>query len=151
MKRHRTGWNLTRPAKEEASSADTMDWEPTPQVAAGKPSNRGRTGADKPRAKWVSQDVLDQRRDDQLCLRCGGDSHFIDKCQYAPARRPNSSRPERRAAVAASSSYPITEKAPAKDRTATGKAKTKKTQPLARVEEVQDESGWSSASDSENE
>ena len=77
MTQGRKQWEAAVEAKEE----NAMDWEPTPRVASGTAPKKGR-------AKWVSQDILDQRRKDRACLRCGMDSHFIKSCPYEPARRP---------------------------------------------------------------
>ena len=65
-----------------------MDWEPTPKVASGFIPNTSRD--DRPRAKWVTKEVLDQRRTRQECLRCGHNDHFISKCRLAPTPRPTS-------------------------------------------------------------
>ena len=82
-----------------------MDWEPTPKVSSGSVPNTSRD--DRPRAKWVTKEVLDQRRTRQECLRCGQNDHFIGKCRLAPASRPTSSsarsrRPARTATVSES-------------------------------------------------
>jgi hypothetical protein len=60
-----------------------MDWEATPQVASGKAQSTKQ-------AEWVSKDVIDQRKKEGHCLRCGKDSHFIKSCPYKPAKRPES-------------------------------------------------------------
>jgi hypothetical protein len=71
----------------ESDNSSNMDWEPTPRVSAGTASNRFR-GENKPQAKWVTKEVLEQRRIDRECLRCGASDHFISECGYAPAKRP---------------------------------------------------------------
>jgi hypothetical protein len=145
IKRHRSGGGTTAPTREEAAPIEVMDWEPAIQVAAtGNLANRGRVGTDsRPRAKWVSQETLEQRRENRQCLRCGRDDHFISKCGYAPARQPTDGRPRRRTAVTSKST---TQEAPAKN-----KSKTKRPPTPARVAEVQNKSEYSLSSDSENE
>ena len=80
MAQGRKQWEAAAKAKEDG---EAMDWEPTPRTAAGTVPKKGR-------AKWVSQDTLDQRKKDRCCLRCGKDTHFIKSCPYEPARRPES-------------------------------------------------------------
>lgn len=53
------------------TSGDAMDWEPTVNVA-----------------KWVSQDEIKRRKENNLCLRCGKDGHMIAACRMKPAKRP---------------------------------------------------------------
>jgi hypothetical protein len=76
------GPRLTAP--KPAPAADEMDWQPS--------INKVQTLIDKPgeqkRAQWVSKDALKKRRNNNLCLRCGGKGHFIDKCTLLPARPP---------------------------------------------------------------
>jgi hypothetical protein len=69
---------------------DKMDWEATPRVASGYTSSRIP-------ARWVTLEVLDQRRKDGACLRCGETTHFISKCKLGPARRPSPGRTEKKA------------------------------------------------------
>jgi hypothetical protein len=69
---------------------DKMDWEATPRVASGYTSSRIP-------AKWVTLEVLDQRRKDGACLRCGETTHFISRCKLGPARRPSPGRTEKKA------------------------------------------------------
>ncbi|EFQ86857.1 hypothetical protein PTT_17790 [Pyrenophora teres f. teres 0-1] len=52
-----------------------MDWEPSRSQAQ--------------RAKWVSQQEIDRRRDDGSCLRCGKKGHLISACKLKPAHNPN--------------------------------------------------------------
>ena len=107
-----------------------MEWEPTPQVSYGSATIRPRN--DKAQAKWVSKEVLDQRRANQECLRCGGDDHFVSRCRLGPATRPG--KPKRPAQVAATS-----ESAP------------KPTRKAKRKEAVVEELSSGSESDSGNE
>jgi hypothetical protein len=60
---------------------DKMDWEPTPLQ-----QNQGQ--AKQQRAKWVSQDEIQRRRNEGSCLRCGKKGHRILQCLLLPARRP---------------------------------------------------------------
>lgn len=144
IKRHQGVGSNTVPARQETAQEDIMDWQPSTQVAAtGNPANRGRIDARKrPRAKWVSQETLGQRRQNNQCLRCGKDDHFISNCGYAPAKRAEDTRREQRTAVA---SKVTTQTAPTQLRVR-GKGTST---PLQR--EAQDESEDSSLLDSENE
>lgn len=71
----------------EPDGGGDMDWEPTAKVASGSALSRPR-GGDRPQAKWVSKETLEQRRLNQECLRCGGADHFINKCRFGAATRP---------------------------------------------------------------
>lgn len=57
------------------TSPEPMDWEPSRSQAQ--------------RAKWVSQQEIDRRRDDGACLRCGKKGHLISACKLKPAHNPN--------------------------------------------------------------
>lgn len=71
-------------AKQESEkTGDEMDWEPIR-------ANRQKT-QDRKRAKWVSSKELEFRKTERLCIRCGGDGHFVRNCSYAPAARPEGS------------------------------------------------------------
>jgi hypothetical protein len=74
-------------------SPDVMEWQPT----------QSRIGAEeRRRAKWVSAEELQRRRDERRCLRCGVPGHYISGCPYLPARQPGGpprSRPEPRVAA----------------------------------------------------
>ena len=70
----------------EAASADAMDWEPTRAASATSTQNNG--SKEKKRARWVSQQELDRRRQEGVCIRCGGSGHYVGKCEYAAPRRP---------------------------------------------------------------
>ncbi len=105
-------WELTgaknpfgsQQAASSSSGPDLMDWEPTltqmaaqiAQLQAGGLRTRGRQGrerstpASERRAKWVNPEVIEQRRRDRLCLRCGDGTHFISRCPYRAPRRPPS-------------------------------------------------------------
>jgi hypothetical protein len=40
------------------------------------------------RAKWADEREIQRRRDNQLCLRCGGTGHIIRNCPLLPPERP---------------------------------------------------------------
>ena len=103
---------------------DRMDWEATPQAASG-------TGPSRPPAKWVTPEVLEKRRRDNACLRCGETTHFVLKCKFGPARRPLPSRVERKATRS----------------TTKGSAKVL-VKDMPRVEEVLESEGTESSDDS---
>lgn len=56
------------------------------------PKKTGTRGSTPPnagkRAKWVSDEERNKRREQGRCLRCGGSGHLVRDCPYAPARRP---------------------------------------------------------------
>jgi hypothetical protein len=85
---------LTAPNTRNQSKADrdAMDWEPTRANAGRAEGYNSGNNNGKERAKWVHKDIVDQRRKDGRCLRCGKAGHFIQKCALAPARRPASAR-----------------------------------------------------------
>ncbi|OJD23762.1 hypothetical protein ACJ73_04880 [Blastomyces percursus] len=56
-----------------------MDWTSAPITAIN--------GGGQRRAKWVSKDILDQRRQRRLCYRCGASGHMVGNCPYGPAQR----------------------------------------------------------------
>jgi hypothetical protein len=51
----------------------------------------GKGSADKPRARWASEEVMTKRKEESLCLRCGNGSHLIKNCPLLPAIRPRPS------------------------------------------------------------
>lgn len=64
---------------------DRMDWQPTRPVQVATTSQR--------RAKWVSNEEINQRRQQGRCFRCGDLSHRVNDCPYLPARRPSEQKP----------------------------------------------------------
>src|SRR5947207_1208491 len=67
---------------------ETMDWEPT-RAAVTTPTNSGQ----KRRARWVSQEEMDKRRQEGRCFRCGASGHQLAGCEFLPPRRPAEARP----------------------------------------------------------
>jgi hypothetical protein len=79
--RYRTTPQFTIP--ETVPAPDVMDWAPTPiQVAAARTK----------RAQWVEKDVLQKRREEERCLRCGEEGHFVSGCTLLPAVPPKGIR-----------------------------------------------------------
>jgi hypothetical protein len=66
------------------TNSDTMDWEPSINKVHTPVS-----GNEQKRAQWVSKDVLEERRSNNKCLRCGGNGHFVSSCKLLPARPPH--------------------------------------------------------------
>jgi hypothetical protein len=71
-------------------ASETMDWEST-RAAAAAP----RGDQKKRRAKWVSQEEMDKRRQERRCFRCGASGHQFNGCEFLPPRRPTEARPAR--------------------------------------------------------
>jgi hypothetical protein len=79
--RHRTTPRFTTP--ETVLAPDVMDWAPTPiQVATARTK----------RAQWVEKDVIQKRREEDRCLRCGKEGHFVSNCDLLPAVPPKGIR-----------------------------------------------------------
>ncbi|RHZ43108.1 uncharacterized protein CDV56_100897 [Aspergillus thermomutatus] len=53
---------------------NTMDWEPS-------------VASNAKRAKWVSKEELQRRRDKGLCLRCGSAQHHVANCPFRAPHR----------------------------------------------------------------
>jgi hypothetical protein len=74
---------------------DAMEWEPSvnkAQTSDGPSVGKAQTSSgsnEQKRAKWVSKDVLEERRAANKCLRCGGSGHFVSSCKLLPARPPH--------------------------------------------------------------
>ena len=89
----------TTPAKPDPMA---IDWEPTranttrlnPSRQNSAPQN-AQTGR---RAKWVTPEVIEKRKANRLCIRCGASGHMISSCPVLPARRPQTN-------VSASTAY----------------------------------------------
>ena len=48
-------------------------------IAAAVKVAAGRT--DQKRDRWASDDEIDRRRQEGLCLRCGGEGHYVRNCR----------------------------------------------------------------------
>jgi len=57
-----------------------MDWETAPEIRLATLG----VESGSLRAKRVSKDVLDARKAQGLCLRCGNKGHRIADCEYLP-------------------------------------------------------------------
>jgi Retrotransposon gag protein len=79
--RRRTTPQITAP--EIVQATDTMDWTPTPIQAAAARTKQ---------AQWVEKDVIEKRREERRCLRCGEKGHFVSSCALLPAVPPNGVR-----------------------------------------------------------
>ena len=96
MRRTRTQNNSASFGRQhKRTNNDEMDWEPTKTHAGQIESN------DRRRAEWVSQDVIDGRRANKQCLRCGKNNHYVSQCRLGPARRPDNIQAKAAAAVEA--------------------------------------------------
>ena len=80
-------------ATEIVAASDTMDWEPARTTLVASAQAR--------RAQWVPQDVIDKRRLNKRCLRCGADDHFVRECTLLPATRRQAPRTDRKHAAIA--------------------------------------------------
>jgi zinc knuckle protein len=66
-----------------------MDWQPTVASATNQR-----------RAKLVSKQEMEKRKQQNRCFRCGGSGHRINQCPYLPPKSPahvataNSHEPE---------------------------------------------------------
>lgn len=63
---------------------DEMEWEATVKTHASRmePDTRRR-------AEWRPQEVIKKWRANNLCIRCGKDGHYANRCRLGPARRPD--------------------------------------------------------------
>ncbi len=87
-----------RPSRQNDEVYGPMDIEP-PETRIG--STRARNSSGYPskhpedkillgkRAKWVDKEVMDKRKEEGRCLRCGRDRCSIRRCPLKPARRPD--------------------------------------------------------------
>lgn len=63
-----------------------MDWAPKMSNNQFRVNDR----QDKtPRARWVSKDTIQARREARCCLRCGNSNHYQGSCLYLPAINPD--------------------------------------------------------------
>jgi hypothetical protein len=70
------GWASTSTPNCPQDANDQMEWESTLQTSSSR------------QAKWVSKEVLKDRREKQQCVRCGSDDHFVSQCPLAPTMKP---------------------------------------------------------------
>jgi hypothetical protein len=147
-------WGITNPTPSRGSGSadDNMDWEPSTQVNSGKAPTRGRT-ENSPRAKWVSQETLEKRRENGECLRCGANDHFISNCRLGSAKRPNSDGRPAYSGGSRAKTAAVTEleKAPTSYRRSHRGGKGKKKGPPSKVKELEESSGTDTDSESGNE
>ena len=59
-----------------------MEWEPTRTKIAQGQVKKGTV-----RAKWISQEIINKRRENRQCYRCGSSSHRVAQCYLLPAER----------------------------------------------------------------
>jgi hypothetical protein len=84
-KKRRTNPQAMTPQTRESevvTAVDAMDWAPSVQVTAARTK----------RAQWVGKDVLERRREEGRCFRCGDTEHVISKCDLLPAQKPRNDR-----------------------------------------------------------
>ena len=70
-----------------------MDWEAV--IAAAVKVTAGRT--EQKGDRWASDDEIDRRRQEGLCLRCGGEGHFVQSCR---TKKPPSAGSKKKTRVA---------------------------------------------------
>jgi hypothetical protein len=73
---------MTTTTPHASGKEDAMEWEASPPVITSTVASQ------KVRAKWVTQEVLNGRRDEGSCYRCGKAGHIVRNCTYLPAVRP---------------------------------------------------------------
>lgn len=73
----------------ETVPADDMDWSPTDPTTVVTSAVRAQ------RAQWVPPEVLEKRKADRRCLRCGKEGHFVRDCPLLPAIRERSRQVKR--------------------------------------------------------
>jgi hypothetical protein len=71
-----------RPVRPAPSDPEPMDWQPT----------TANQGASQKRAKWVSVEERQRRKENRLCIQCGGDNHFVRNCPYGKPQPPHTSK-----------------------------------------------------------
>jgi hypothetical protein len=68
---------------------DEMDWESTPsRASAARTKGRNSKKSSGQKAKWVSKEVLEARRENNECFRCSKSGHIVSECNLEPAVRP---------------------------------------------------------------
>jgi hypothetical protein len=127
LRGRRKGWGSTPTQPNHPRDADDpMEWEPTPRTSSSR------------QVKWVSKEVLKDRREKQQCIRCGSGDHFASQCSLGPAVKPDPPRGRSQPKRAAAAERP------------TPKTERGKTPRPVREEEGEEDSTWSS-DDSGNE
>jgi hypothetical protein len=86
-----------------------MDWEAA-IAAAVRVAVAGRTEAREDR--WASDDEIDRRRQEGLCLRCGQHGHFVRDCR---AKKKPQDKNKKRTRVAAAKTRRAKKASPQKD------------------------------------
>ena len=57
------------------------------------------TSAGKSHAKWVTPEILAERRAKGMCVHCASKQHFVGQCMLLPAHRPQATAAQMQAAV----------------------------------------------------
>jgi hypothetical protein len=78
-------WEPTQPATTQVSAVGLRGKTNMNGFPSKRPEDRELLGK---RAKWVNQEEIDARRQDQRCLRCGCSNCRIATCPLAAALRP---------------------------------------------------------------
>lgn len=70
---------------------DQMDWEPTTAQLAATERRKTMPRTNRREQQWASDEVLQTRRSQGRCLRCGSQDHFVRNCQepLSQSQRPN--------------------------------------------------------------
>ena len=68
-------------------------------MATGTRSGPMDTSAGKTRAKWVTPEVVAERRAKGMCVRCGSKQHFVSQCMLLPARCPQAAAAQTQASA----------------------------------------------------
>lgn len=71
---------ITQSTNKPTRNSDAMDWEPTTRSQQGQ-LEKGR------RAKRVTKEILDYRKENGLCLRCGNSGHWVPTCPLQPPQK----------------------------------------------------------------
>jgi hypothetical protein len=71
-----------------SQSSDAMDLS-AGTTRAGTTNVRNPGDKNYPRAQWVTPDILNARKQNRTCLRCGNAGHMIPDCKFQPPQNPN--------------------------------------------------------------
>jgi len=91
---HQWGKKAREESVQPLANHDPMDWEAV--IAAAVKVAAGRT--DQKKDRWASDDEINRRRQEGLCLRCGGEGHYVRNCR---TKKPPSTGSKKKARVAA--------------------------------------------------